>query len=125
MLLALGLILAGTVLNMARHGMFLSEGVGGVLYLLSGAVFPVGQLPEGLRALSLALPPTYWMHGVRRALLGPGADPGGPLAGWSHPQLALALLIGTAALAVLARVYFRWCERRARRLGRFDVTTGY
>jgi ABC-2 type transport system permease protein len=124
MLLALGLILAGTVLNMARHGMFLSEGVGSILYLLSGAIFPVGELPPWLQAVSLALPPTYWMQGVRRALLGSHADHG-PLAGWGFETLALAMLLGAAALTAVALVYFRWCERRAQRLGRFDVTTGY
>jgi ABC-2 type transport system permease protein len=124
MLLALGLILAGVVLNMARHGMFLSEGVGSILYLLSGAIFPVDRLPPWLQPISYVLPPTYWMEGMRRAALGPGAGMGA-LADWSHRQLALALLVGTVAMAVLARLVFGWCERRAQRLGRFDVTTGY
>jgi ABC-2 type transport system permease protein len=70
MLPALGLLLAGIVLNMSRHGMFLSEGVAGTLYLLSGAVFPLDVLPGWLRPVSLALPPTYWLEGMRRSLLG-------------------------------------------------------
>ena len=124
MLLALGLILAGVVLNMARHGMFLSEGVGSILYLLCGAIFPIDRLPLWLQPISFALPPTYWMEGMRRAALGHSAGMG-PLASWSHGQLALALLVGTAAMVVLSRIIFDWCERRAQRLGRFDVTTGY
>jgi ABC-2 type transport system permease protein len=124
MLLALGMILSGAVLNMARHGMFLSEGVGSALYLLSGAIFPLDVLPRWLQALGLALPPTYWMEGTRRALLGP--QPGtGPLADWTQPQLAGTLLAGTVALMVLAEVVFRASERRARRLGRYDQTTGF
>ena len=43
MLLALGMILAGVVLNMARHGMFLSEALAGAMYLVCGVVFPLGK----------------------------------------------------------------------------------
>src|SRR5262249_12342692 len=68
MLVALGLILAGAVLNMARHAMFLSEGIAGTLYLLSGAVFPLSVLPAWAQPLGLALPTTYWLEGMRRAL---------------------------------------------------------
>jgi ABC-2 type transport system permease protein len=124
MLLSLGLILAGVVLNMARHGMFLSEGVAGALYLLSGAVFPLDVLPTWLRGIGLALPPTYWLEGVRRSLLG-AADRPSPLHDWPHSELALAMLTGTVALAVVAQMVFRWGERRAQRLGRFDQTTGF
>jgi ABC-2 type transport system permease protein len=124
MLLALGLLLAGVVLNMARHGMFLSEGVGSALYLLSGAVFPLSVLPPGLRHLGLLLPPTWWLEGVRRALLGDAAAQPA-LRAWTHADLALALAASTLGLAVLAQAVFRWGERRARRLGRFDQTTGF
>jgi ABC-2 type transport system permease protein len=124
MLLSLGLILAGVVLNMARHGMFLSEGVAGALYLLSGAVFPLDVLPGWLGGLGMALPPTYWLEGVRRSLLGT-AGRQSPLSDWSHVDLALAMLSGTLVLAVVAQIVFRWGERRAQRLGRFDQTTGF
>lgn len=124
MLVALGMFLAGTVLNLPRHGMFLSEGVAGLLYLLSGAVFPITVLPGWLRPVSLALPPTYWLEGMRRALLGPSEVPS-PLAGWGHGQLALALLLSTAALVTVAHFFFRWSERRAWRVGNFDKATGY
>lgn len=119
MLVALGLILAGALLNMGRYGMFLGEGVAGTLYLLSGAVFPLDVLPPWLRPLGLALPPTYWLEGMRRALLGPG-ESHSPLGAWSQPQLALLLAAGTVALWVVADRFFRWGERRAWRLGRFD-----
>jgi ABC-2 type transport system permease protein len=124
MLLALGLILAAAMLNMARHGMFLSEGVGSALYLLSGAIFPLEVLPRWLQAIGLALPPTYWMEGVRQALLGPQPS-SGPLAEWTQPQLAGVLLAGTAVMLLVAEVVFRASERRASRLGRYDHTTGF
>jgi ABC-2 type transport system permease protein len=123
MLLSVGMILGGVVLNMARHGYFLSEGVGSAMYLLSGAVFPITALPGWLQGVALALPTTYWMEGVRRSLLGPNA--GEQMARWDQPSLALALVGGTAVLAVLAQVVFRWGERRAQRLGRYDQTTGF
>lgn len=124
MLLALGLILAGAVLNMARHGMFLSEGVAGAIYLLSGAVFPVEVLPPWLRPFSLLLPTTYWLEGMRLALIGPGALESS-LGAWGQARIALALTASTLGLAVVAHLFFQWCERRAGRLGKFDETSGY
>jgi hypothetical protein len=70
------------------------------------------------------MPPTYWLEGVRRSLLG-RRDDGSPLSEWSHGELALALLASTLVLMALAQFVFRWGERRAQRLGRFDQTTGY
>jgi ABC-2 type transport system permease protein len=123
MAVSIGLILAGAALNMARYGMFLSEGITGLLYLLTGAVFPIDILPPWLRPLSLALPPTYWLEGMRRALLGPSELPS-PLSGFDHARLGLALAGSGIALAIIAVLFFRWCALRAWRLGRYDETTG-
>jgi ABC-2 type transport system permease protein len=124
MLLALGLFLAAAVLNMTRHGQFLSEGVGSALYLLTGAVFPLNQLPKDLQLVALLLPPTWWVEGVRQALL--GEDPNYSLVqGWGHAGLAGVIACGTAGMLGLAHLFFRWSERRASRLGRYDQTTGY
>jgi ABC-2 type transport system permease protein len=122
MVVSIGLILAGAALNMARYGMFLSEGITGCLYLLSGAVFPIDVLPPWLRPLSLALPPTYWLEGMRRALLGP-SELSTPLAAFDHDHLCLSLAASSAVLAVIAFFFFRWCALRAWRLGRFDETS--
>jgi ABC-2 type transport system permease protein len=122
MLMALGLVLAAAVMNMARYGMFLGEAVAGGLYLLSGAAFPIDVLPPWLRPVSLALPPTYWLEAMRRALLGVTALRS-PLAHWDHGRLALVLAASTLALWGAAHFFFRWSERRAWRLGRFDETT--
>ena len=59
---------------MSRNGMFLSEGVAGLVYLLSGVVFPLGVLPKWVQPISLCLPTTYWLEGMRRALMGPVPD---------------------------------------------------
>lgn len=122
MLLGLGLIVAGTVLNMTRHGMFLSEGVAGSLYLLCGVVFPIDVLPASLRVFSLALPPTYWLEGMRRALLGSGMSDS--LMAWEASQLLLATIIGSLSLLGVGHLAYRWGECRAWRLGRFDISTG-
>jgi ABC-2 type transport system permease protein len=124
MLVTLGLLLAGAVLNTARYGMFLSEGIAGALYLLSGAVFPITALPPWLQPLSLALPPTYWLEGVRRALLGQSELPS-PLSSWEHTHLAGALVLSTLVLGAATHLFFRWSERQAWRLGRFEQITGY
>src|SRR5688500_5002008 len=60
MLWACGMLLAGACLNMSRNGMFLSEGIAGLVYLLSGVVFPLRALPEWVQPISLSLPTTYW-----------------------------------------------------------------
>lgn len=121
MLAALGLLLSGIVLNMSRYGMFLSEGVSGALYLLCGAAFPIDVLPPWLRAISMALPPTYWLEAMRRALLGASDT---YLGAWGHGHLALAVALGTMAMAVAADAFFRWSERRAWRRGRYDECVG-
>ena len=41
------MILAAACLNMSRNGMFLSEGIAGIVYLLSGVVFPLARCRSG------------------------------------------------------------------------------
>src|SRR5262249_54255925 len=123
LLVGLGLLLAAAVLNMARHGSFLGEGVGSALYLLSGAIFPLAVLPGSLQAIAAVLPPTLWLEALRRSLLHwQGA---GPLEGWSTPGLWLALVVSSCVLLALGWALFRLSDRRARRRGAYDMTTGF
>ncbi|VTU00808.1 abc-2 type transporter : Transport permease protein OS=Candidatus Acetothermus autotrophicum GN=HGMM_OP2C039 PE=3 SV=1: ABC2_membrane [Gemmataceae bacterium] len=127
MLWACGMLLAAACLNMSRNGMFLSEGVAGVVYLASGVVFPLSALPAWVQPVSLSLPTTYWLEGMRRALMGTGALPAqlrGPLADWSNGELAATLAATTAALVVLAQLFWRWSERRAWRNGKLEENAG-
>ncbi|MBX3398622.1 MAG: ABC transporter permease [Gemmataceae bacterium] len=128
MLWSAGMLLASAVLNMNRSSMFLSEGIAGVVYFLSGVVFPLAILPGWLKPVSLALPTTYWLEGMRRAILGappPESALGqSPLAGWSTGELFLATLASTAALATAAHLFHRWAVRRAWRNGKIEETTG-
>lgn len=127
MLGALGMIITGILLNMARHGMFLSEGVAGVMYLVCGVIFPVSVLPIWLQGVSLALPPTYWLEGMRRSLMGSASQAEAlrsPLSDWTQAELAGALLVSTAVLLLVSQWVYRWSVRRAWRLGRFEQKTG-
>jgi ABC-2 type transport system permease protein len=125
MLWACGMILAAACLNLSRNGMFLSEGIAGVVYLLSGVVFPLAALPGWVQPISLALPTTYWLEGMRRALMGPMPEQlRGPLSDWSNGGLALMLLATTAVLVAFAQLFWRWSERRAWRLGKLEENAG-
>lgn len=119
---AAGMILASAVLNLPRNSMFLSEGIGGVVYFLSGVVFPLSILPGWLQVVSLGLPTTYWLEGMRRALTGP--SPPGPLADWSNIDILLALLASTVGLVAVSQWYYRRSVRRAWQNGKIEETTG-
>lgn len=125
MLWACGMILGAACLNLSRNGMFLSEGIAGLLYLLSGVVFPLGALPVWAQRLGMSLPTTYWLEGMRRALMGPVPDRlRGPLSDWTNGELALTLAGTTAVLVVLAQLFWQWSERRAWRHGRLEENAG-
>ena len=128
MLWACGMILASAVLNMSRSGMFLSEGIAGVVYFLSGVVFPISVLPTGLQYVGLSLPTTYWLEGMRRAITGraPASSPlaQSPLAAWDTGELALMLLATTILLVVLSQLFYRWSLRKAWRNGKIEEATG-
>jgi ABC-2 type transport system permease protein len=119
----LGIILAGASLIVARHSINLNEGLSGVFYLLSGAVFPIDILPRWAQSISLALPFTHWLELLRRLLL--GTPFAGPLKGVSNGELWLVLAIATVALACFALGWFRWCEHVARSRGLIDWKTNY
>ena len=119
-LAGMGMGLAGVALGVARHPMGVGEGVIGVLYLISGAIFPIGQLPNWLEAAARGIPLTYWLEACRRALIN-GYDPS--LSGIGDPWSPLALTgliwLGAGILS------FRWFNYRARADGLYDRTTEY
>lgn len=123
MLWSAGMILASAMLNMSRSGMFLSEGVAGVVYLLSGVVFPLSVLPGWMQAIGTLLPTTYWLEGMRRALTGPQTVPS-PLSGWSNLDLLRALLGTTVLLTIAAQLFYRHSVRKAWRNGKLEETSG-
>lgn len=128
MLWAGGMILASAALNMSRSGMFLSEGVAGLVYFLSGVVFPLTVLPGWLQVVGLSLPTTYWLEGMRRALIGmpPDGSPlkDSPLTAWSNRELVAALLVSTAVLVVVSQWFYRYSVTRAWKRGKIEEATG-
>jgi ABC-2 type transport system permease protein len=138
-LLGLGIVLAGIALVIARHGGSIGEVTAGSLLLFSGAYFPVDILPPVIRDISLLVPVTYWLEGIRRAIHGgiltytvPGSEPG-EVAQPISPILAtfdnwhrLAILAGAAAAsAIVSVLFYQWVEHQAKERGMIDRLTGY
>lgn len=119
----MGILLAGVALITARHSGFIGEAVAGALYLLCGAVFPLDVLPQFLQYLGLALPLTYWLEGLRRAVLGTSASP--LLSPFSNEMILVILLGSTLVLSVVSIGFYRWCEHRAKEKGLIDMQTMY
>jgi ABC-2 type transport system permease protein len=125
MLAMMGLVLASLSLLVARHSGFLSEGVSGVLFLFSGAIYPLDVLPVWLQPIGFAIPITYWLELMRRSLIGNVAQAFPTLAGFTNLQL-LGILVGLSIIFGVASIYiFRACDRRARERGLIDRTTNY
>lgn len=125
MLAMMGLVLASLTLLLAHHFFMLGEAVAGALYLFSGAIFPLDVLPAWLRPIGYAMPITYWLELIRRALVGEVAQAFPTLARFSNAQLLGILLALTVVFALLAVVTFRGCDYRARERGLIDTTTNY
>lgn len=128
MLWSCGMILASAMLNMSRSGMFLSDGIAGVVYFLSGVVFPISILPSWCQVISMALPTTYWLEGMRRSLIGrpPEGSPlaASPLNAWDDGELIPALAASTVVLVVVSQLYYRRSLERAWRNGKLEETSG-
>jgi len=131
---AIGILIAAVCIQTRQESWQYPEAVAGALFLVSGAVFPLSVLPPFAQALGLISPLSWWMEGVRRALLphAPSAI-GGPtslfhgLTGAIEPS-AVAVLLALSVTGVLvtlaATLAFRRSERRAKDLGLIDRTTG-
>jgi ABC-2 type transport system permease protein len=94
-----------------------------VLYIFSGAIFPISVLPGPLAFLASLSPLAYWLELARRAILHgrvyemfPALTDGEVLA-----RLALA----TAGTVVLGYLVYSWADRLARRKGFIDMDTGW
>ena len=131
---ALGATMGAIVMQTRQDSWNYPEAMAGALFLVVGAVFPLSVLPAIAQVIGLLVPLTWWMEGVRRALIPDAATSiGGPGSVWSEatgmvaPDTAWvlgALLVTTALSTLLAVVCYRWSEHRARERGAFDQTTG-
>jgi ABC-2 type transport system permease protein len=125
MLAMMGLVLGAISLLIVRHSGFIADGVSGVLFLFSGAIYPLTVLPVWLQPIGYAIPITYWLELVRRSLIGNVAQVFPTLARFNNPEL-LGILVGLSALFGVASIFiFRYCDRLARERGLIDRTTNY
>jgi ABC-2 type transport system permease protein len=124
MLAVMGLMLAGFALLLPDSSWSMGDAVAAALYLFTGAIFPIDVLPRALRPIAFAMPITYWLELLRRALLGPtqGFD---TFARWTNWSLLRALAGLTLVLGVAALLVFRSCDHAARERGLIDRTSGH
>ena len=78
----------------------------------------------------LALPVTYWLEGMRRALAGgvlkvDGRPVSPLLARWDNPQLLGILALSAAVSAAASFLFYRWVENAAKERGMIDIVTDY
>ena len=120
--MSLGIFMAGWCLQLRQEAWSYPEAIAGALYLVSGAIFPVGQLPDPLQVVAWALPTTWWLEASRRGLVGHGSpDAIGEL---GNGTVMLLLVVTTAVALPLALAGFAWFMRRARQAGLLDMVTG-
>jgi ABC-2 type transport system permease protein len=125
MLANLGLLLAGVTLLIAHHFFLIGEAVASALYLFSGAIFPLDVLPDWLQPIGFAMPLTYWLELLRRALVGNVAEAFPTLSNFSNAQLFGILTGLTIGFGIASILIFRWCDRQARERGLIDMVTNY
>jgi ABC-2 type transport system permease protein len=133
-ILAIGIVLGAVVLQTRQESWSYPDAFAGAMFLVSGVVFPLAVLPDPLEIVGLVNPVTWWVAGVRLAVLPHGPSSiGGPGSLWTSvtgsaapdaATIVIALFV-TGALSTLAAIaVFRSSERRARDLGLLDRTTG-
>jgi ABC-2 type transport system permease protein len=90
----------------------------GVLYVISGAIFPIGILPGPLATVASLSPLAYWMELVRRSLLHGQSYQMFPAL--SDFDVLIRLVATTAGTILLASLVFRWADHRGRQQGYVD-----
>ena len=125
MLALMGLLLAGITLMTARHSYYIGDVVAGGLFLFSGAIFPLEVLPVFLRPIGYALPITYWLELLRRALVGGVAEAFPTFITLSNGQLVLILVASSIVFGLIGILTFSYFDRHARERGLIDQTTNF
>ncbi len=133
-IIGLGILMAGVCIQTRQESWSYPEAFAGALFLVTGAVFPLAILPAPVQLLGLVTPLTWWIAGIREAIFPGGPDSiGGPgslfgvLSGHANPtdgEIVLALLATGAVATLAALAVFRVSDRRAKRAGLYDRTTG-
>jgi ABC-2 type transport system permease protein len=113
----------GLLLLQARDTHGYGELGASVLYVVSGAIFPISVLPGILATIASLSPLVYWMELIRRSLLGSQAIRMFPAL--SDADVLLRLFVTTAATLILAHLVFGWADRTARRKGLIDMESNW
>lgn len=131
---AIGVMLAAVVIQTRQESWSYPEALGGALFLVTGAVFPLAVLPDPVEAVGWITPVAWWIAGVREALFPAGpSSMGGDGSLWTAvtgsgspdgATIVLALLVTGALGTLAATVLFGVSERRAKEHGLLDRTTG-
>lgn len=124
-LIAMGMILGAWTMTIRSEPWAIGEAFAAAMYLFSGAIFPIDILPPLLQPLGFALPITYWLELIRRALLGPDAAVFPTLAALSNPQLFGILAGITLAFGLAARLAHLHFDRVAREAGMIDAQSNF
>ena len=120
-IVGLGIALGAVCVQLRNDAWGYPQAVAGSVFLLCGAIFPLDTLPRALQLLGAALPMTWWIEGVRRALLGTTSP--GLLGELSTPLLLLVLMVGTVLITLASPRLFRIGIDRAREKGYLDRST--
>jgi ABC-2 type transport system permease protein len=124
LLAVIGMAMAfGLLLLQARDAHGYGELGSSVLYVVSGAIFPISVLPGILATIASLSPLVYWMELIRRSLL--GADAIRMFPALSDADVMLRLFLTTAATLILAHLVFSWADRLARRKGLIDMESNW
>lgn len=121
----IGIALAGVSMLTAKHSMGINEGIAGMFYLFCGVTFPITFLPTWGQVIGLAIPITYWLEVVRRAILPPDLQWDSGLAAYSTSTIFLMLLATSLIFLFLSIGIFRYADRMARKKGKLDMSTTY
>jgi ABC-2 type transport system permease protein len=133
-IIAIGVMLAAICLQTRQESWSYPEAVGGALFLVSGAIFPIVVLPSVVQAIGMLTPLSWWIEGVRQSLFPGGITSIGGAGSLFEsltgelvpaPGQIVAALLATGTVATLASIaVFRASDRRAKDRGLLDQTTG-
>ena len=113
----------GLLLLLARDSHGYGDLGASVLYVVSGAIFPISVLPGILATVAALSPLVYWMELIRRSLL--GSHTIRMFATLSDGDVLLRLLLATAATLIIAHLVFTWADRLARQRGLIDMESNW
>ncbi len=119
---SIGWMLASFMLIIDRMGWILAEGIAGLLFLITGAIFPMSYLPAPISAIGKSVPITYWMDLWRLAIYGDKAKLG---TGLGAEKLWAYLILTTILWMVFSVVWYRIADRLARHWGKIEQETFY